>query len=253
MPDDQTSPRGFNVLASGSSLLLFGLLVLYAWLDPEGFARQLSKDHSPEGAGAFEHLTVIVLIPGILFGLHAFWRYRDRLPSPILGHWLLAWSLACIYFAGEEVSWGQWYFRWDTPELLVKVNDQNETNLHNISSWLDQKPRLMVELFIFVSGFLAPLRVSMGYQKPIMRRGFLAASEGWIFAPAALLPAGLLFVVVRVAKWLPQPAFNNLGDSELREFVIAWFLTWYLISYAVRLKRIPVAGEAGATRQSASL
>ena len=49
--------------------------------------------------------------------------------------------------------------------------------------------------------------------------------------------AGLLFAVVRIADWLPYPAFNDFGASELREFVIAWFLTWYLISYPVRLAR----------------
>lgn len=242
--DPSETPRVFNLLAIRLSLLLFAGFVLYNWLDPDGFARQLAKDHSPEGAGAIEHLTVVVLVPGILFGLYAFWGSRDRLPFPILRYWVLAWSIACIYFAGEEVSWGQWYFRWDTPEFLAKLNDQSETNLHNISSWLDQKPRLLVELFVFVGGVLVPLWRMMGDQKPIMRRGFLAASEGWVFAPTALLPAGLLFLVVRIAKWLPQHAFDNLGDSELREFVIAWFLTWYLISYAVRLKRIPVAGEA---------
>ncbi len=233
------SPRGFNLLANGFSLLLFVGLVLYNWLDPDGFARRLLQDPAAEGAGLFENLTVIVLIPGILFGFYTFWRYRHRLPHRVLGFWVLAWSLAAIYFAGEETSWGQWYFHWDTPELVTRFNDQGETNLHNMSSWLDQKPRALVELFIFVSGFLAPLWYALGNRKPIIRSGFLALWEGWVNAPIALLSAGLLFTVVRIAKWLHHPAFKSFGDSELREFVIAWFLMWYLISYAVRLARIP--------------
>ncbi len=237
-------PRGFNLLAISLSLLLFAGLVLYAWLDPDGFTRQLAKDGGPEGNGSIEHLTVIVLMLGILFGLYAFWSYRDRLPHPILGYWVLAWSLACIYFAGEEASWGQWYFHWNTPDFLIKLNNQGETNLHNMSSWLDQKPRVLVELFIFVAGFLIPLRRALGGKKPTIRRGFLSAWKGWTYAPTALLPAGLLFVVIRIADWLPNPAFKNLGSSELREFAIAWFLMWYLISYAVRLKCIPVPREA---------
>lgn len=244
MDTSSDCPRGFNLLAIGLTLLLFAGVVLYAWLDPDGFARQLEHDDSPGGAGVIEHLTVIVLIPGILFGLYAYWGYRDRLPHQILGYWLLAWSLACIYFAGEEMSWGQQYFSWGTPDFLTKLNDQGETNLHNMSSWLDQKPRALVELFIFVIGFLVPLWHVLGNQKPIIRRGFLSSWEGWVFAPPALLLAGLLFVVPRVADWLPQRAFINLGDSELREFVTAWFLMWYLISYAVRLKRIPAAEGA---------
>lgn len=238
------SPGGFNLLAISLSLLLFASLVSYAWLDPDGFTRQLAKDGAPEGSGWIEHLTIIVLIPGILFGLYAFWAYRDRLPCPILGYWVLAWSLACIYFAGEEASWGQWYFHWNTPDSLIKLNDQGEVNLHNMSSWLDQKPRTLVELFIFVAGFLVPLWRVLSNKKPTIRFGFLSDWKGWIYAPTALLPAGLLFLAIRIADWLPQPAFKNLGNSELREFVIAWFLMWYLISYAMRLKCIPETWEA---------
>ena len=41
-------------------------------------------------------------------------------------------GLAAILIAGEEMSWGQWIFRWSTPESLAAVNLQNETNLHNL-------------------------------------------------------------------------------------------------------------------------
>ncbi|GAB3376805.1 hypothetical protein [Azotobacter armeniacus] len=239
------SSRGFELLAIGSSLLLLIAILLFAWLDPEEFAKQLAKDGSPEGAGAFEHLTVIVLIPGILLGLHAFWAYRDRLPLPILGYWLLAWSLACVYFAGEEVSWGQWYFGWSTPDFLARVNDQGETNLHNMSSWLDQKPRLLVELFLLTGGFLIPLWRLAGKRGPIISHGaMMATAEPWILPQTALLPAGLLFAVTRIAGWLPHSALDDLGSSELREFAVAWFLMWYLISYAVRMKRLSPAGPA---------
>jgi hypothetical protein len=219
-------------MSPGDNMTFLAARLVYAWLDPNGFAGKLTKDN-PTGA-VFESLTFIILIPGIFFGLYAFRYYRDRLPHPILGYWVLLWSLACIYFAGEEVSWGQWFFGWDTPEFIAGLNDQGETNLHNVSSWLDQKPRLLVELFIFVAGFLVPLWRVLGTRKSI--GGF--AWEDWIYAPNALLVAGMMFVTVKIADWLPEPVFGNLGDSELCEFVIAWFLMWYLIFYAVRLRRI---------------
>jgi hypothetical protein len=186
-------PRGFKLLASGLSLLLLAGLVCYAWWDPDGFARQLANDAAPGGAGAVEHLTVMVLIPGIGFGLYAFWRFRERLPHPILGYWVLAWTLACLYFAGEEASWGQWYFRWDTPDFIAKLNVQGETNLHNMSPWLNQKSRALVELFIVVVGVLVPLWCVLGGRKPIRGRGFPSAWEGWVFAPTTLLAACLPF------------------------------------------------------------
>lgn len=46
----------------------------------------------------------------------------------------------------------------------------------------------------------------------------------------------MLFVVIRVCGSLPRTMVSNFGSSELRELAIAWFLTWYLISNAVRLR-----------------
>jgi hypothetical protein len=237
-------PRAFHLLASSVSLLLLAGLVCYAAWDPAGFARQLANDAAPGGAGAIEHLTVMVLIPGIVCGLYAFWRFRERLPHPILGYWVLACTLACLYFAGEEASWGQWYFRWDTPEFLARLNAQGETNLHNMSSWLNQKPRALVELFIVVVGVLVPLWGVVGGQKPLIGRGVPWAWAGWVSAPTTLLPAGLPFVAIRMARWVPHPVGKTLGAYELRECVIAWFLMWYLLSYAVRLRRMPGVGDA---------
>jgi len=99
-------PRGFNIAATVSSLLLIIILPLLAWLDPDTFVSLIATDDSATGAGLLEDLTVLVLIPGILCGLYAFYRYRGRLPHPVIGFWVLAWSLASIYFAGEEASWG---------------------------------------------------------------------------------------------------------------------------------------------------
>ncbi len=236
-------PRGFARLAAGSSLLLFAGLVLYAWWDPAGFAAHLVKDGEPVEEGTVEHLTVIVLIPGILAGLYAFAAYRHRLPHPLLACWLLVWSLACIYFAGEEASWGQWYFHWETQETLARLNDQGETNLHNMSSWLDQKPRVLVEIFVFVAGFLIPLRRALGRRDPIVRQAPFPAWERWLYAPTALLPAAALFVVIRLADWFAPQGFESFGQSELRELAIAWFLSWYLASYAARLAPRPVVGQ----------
>lgn len=231
-------PQRFNCLVCSLSVVLFLGLLLFAGVDPDGFNWQLARDHSIGGAGLFEHLTVIVLIPGILAGFYTFWNYRDRLPNRFLGYWVLACTLACIYFAGEEASWGQWYFGWKTPDVLLGLNDQGETNLHNMSPLLDQVPRLLVQLFVVVGGFLVPLWRVIGKRRSTMHHPLALALDAWIFAPTALLSAGALFVATKVAKWFPHHAFDTLGNGELREFIIAWFLMWYLLSYAVRLKRL---------------
>jgi hypothetical protein len=106
-----------------------------------------------------------VLIPGIILAFYAAIKYR-KLVSPITVIWIVLWAMACTYFAGEEASWGQWYFGWESPEWFESVNDQGETNLHNMSSWADQKPRALVELFILISGVIIPLCRMLGIGKP---------------------------------------------------------------------------------------
>jgi hypothetical protein len=41
-------------------------------------------------------------------------------------------SLGFFFLVGEELSWGQRLLGWGTPEALVAMNKQGETNLHNI-------------------------------------------------------------------------------------------------------------------------
>lgn len=46
--------------------------------------------------------------------------------------WFLGLALLMFVCAGEEVSWGQRIFGWETPEALEKLNAQGETNIHNL-------------------------------------------------------------------------------------------------------------------------
>jgi hypothetical protein len=41
-------------------------------------------------------------------------------------------SIFSFVACGEEISWGQRIFKLQTPEFLMKINRQGETNLHNI-------------------------------------------------------------------------------------------------------------------------
>ncbi len=43
-------------------------------------------------------------------------------------------AAACMLAAGEEISWGQCLFGWTTPDFLMGLNQQGETNIHNIYS-----------------------------------------------------------------------------------------------------------------------
>ena len=52
--------------------------------------------------------------------------------------------ICLFYYLGEEISWGQHYLKFETPQFFKNVNNQKEFNLHNISNLFDQVPRSFV-------------------------------------------------------------------------------------------------------------
>ncbi len=231
------NPRGRVVMLVASvvaTLVTVGWAVHFAHVaatDDVRWAEYLEKD-SYEGAGLIEDLTFFVLIPGILAAAFALVKWRKRVKWNWLKVYLALWILACVYFAGEEVSWGQWWFGWETPEVFEQINYQGETNIHNTTSWLNQKPRAAVETFIMVAGLLVPVGL-VALRKKV---GRVDERLRWILAPSMCWAAAAYFLVVRTASWVSvHPLWDKMDESELRELTIAWFLTLYLMSYAIRL------------------
>ena len=217
-----------------AAMLLF---TFYAYFtSAELMTLLIRRDEHPDGGGIAENGTVLILLPGIAAGIAVLRHYRHQLPLWMIG-WLLGWILACTYFAGEEASWGQHYFRWLTPDALQGLNDQNETNLHNIGTWLDQKPRTLVELWVVFAGLLVPLI------QRLQPRALWADRDWsrWYWPTTVGIPTVILFllsfVVALVAKKTGNTDLRQLGSNELREFYIAVFLSSYLLSLWYRLRQ----------------
>ena len=215
------------------------LLTLAAYFtSPEYIQMVIRKDTGPDGGGIAEHGTVLVLVPGIVAGIAVLRHYRAHLPLMLTG-WVLAWTLACIYFAGEEASWGQHYLHWGTPDILHGVNDQQETNLHNIGTWFDQKPRTLVELWVVVAGLILPLWWAIRRRAPFgrmaWREWFWPTTIG-ILTAAIFLGTHILGVAGKITG---LQALQLIGANELREFYIAMFLSSYLLSIWYRLRQRP--------------
>ncbi|MDX1519329.1 MAG: hypothetical protein R3318_04345, partial [Gammaproteobacteria bacterium] len=133
--------------------------------------------------------------------------------------------------------WGQHLFFWETPESLRGINDQNETNLHNISSWFDQKPRMLLELWVLIGGVILPIG------RLLNKTEYETGSGRYWFWPETLcLPSAVIAVLIKMPERIKdlfglEPFRYELRWSEVQEFYFALFLCLYLCSVYVRLNR----------------
>jgi len=81
--------------------------------------------------GVMEWMSVALLIYLAGLCLRRLTALRSFRPKAFFVTLLLA-TLAFLFVAGEEVSWGQRIFAIDTPEWIRENNQQGEMNLHNL-------------------------------------------------------------------------------------------------------------------------
>lgn len=114
-----------------------------------------------------ENLQVYCWLLAFIIG----WLVISRLANA--GRFGMAFLYLCLavgifVIIGEEVSWGQRLFGWQTPEALKAVNRQHETNIHSLEGLIDMFRSLY--LLIGVYGTILPLlffsaRKSASYQQ----------------------------------------------------------------------------------------
>tara|TARA_B100001250_G_scaffold386872_1_gene383770 strand:- start:42 stop:770 length:729 start_codon:yes stop_codon:yes gene_type:complete len=59
--------------------------------------------------------------------------------------------IGLLYFFFEEISWGQHLFNWESPAFFENLNQQKETNFHNISNIFNEVPRTMLAIWCSLS------------------------------------------------------------------------------------------------------
>jgi hypothetical protein len=183
---------------------------------------ELAAMMSENGAVELAQWVVIMLAMGVAFA--TLFKLSPR-QNPFLFGWVLIAGLACLYIAWEEVSWGQHFLNWDTPSYWAVVNDQQETNLHNTTSWLDQKPRLILMIGIVLGGIVFPL-----LQK--FKPGILPDKFNIIYPGAALLPVAILVI----GPYLLDKVVNVFERvSEVQELYMYYFVLLYLIMLRARI------------------
>jgi hypothetical protein len=162
---------------------------------------------------AVEIATLFFFVAGGLYGLwmtRALWRSgRPRWIVWFYG----VFAVGLLFLAGEEIAWGQWIFKWETPERWMAINIQEETTLHNV--WPLQGNTEFLRLGF---GVAALIGVALG-RIPALRP--LAPSRlllPWFWAILLFGFPDLYNDYHRFEGWL-QPAINK--SSEAIEMLIS--------------------------------
>ncbi len=230
-PGATATPRDHAVLSRFWWLWLpvAVVLALFAW--PRAFPASYGVWIGGE-LGALELAQVAIPLASLALAGRMLILARVR-RRPLLWAWLALAALGSLYIAGEEASWGQHYLGWGTPEGWQSLNDQNETNLHNTSSWLDQKPRTLLELGVIVGGIVIPLAA---LRWPAIRRARLAI----VLPPLLCLPSAVIAEAVRMSgralgALAPGTTLFERA-SEVQELYFYLFILLYLMVLRRRLR-----------------
>ena len=149
--------------------------------------------------------------------------------------------LALLMFVcfGEEISWGQNIWSWQTPTWLASQNAQDETNLHNL--WLfhaknpDGSRKSWVALLLNTGRLLALFSLLYGILVPLAAKlsGRIRDLLAWAGVPIPSLAIGGLFIVAYVAFHASIPLYDleRVLVSSLNELKEASYaLTYALLS-----------------------
>lgn len=190
--------------------------------------------------GPGENMTAgLFVISGLLAFVIA--RQKDVIPVAWLRGGFYAIGILGLLVAGEEWSWGQHFFGWQTPEWLADINKQQETNFHNAAeNLLDQKPRAVFIFTTLLLGFIVPLlrpRLTWLDRYPLI---------DWLLPGRFMIPTTLVMILPRVIErfqvWFDTSLtaefiVTTRDYQELQELFISVFVFLYLANIFLRIRR----------------
>jgi hypothetical protein len=201
-----------------------GVLIAIPWVFSQGLgiADLYLEDQ------IFENATMAMLAAGVLLLVRPLRATRQACRDTaartgwrwLCGFYLLL-IVGLVVLAGEEISWGQRIFGWETPETIAAVNEQQETNLHNLYN------RYFIEIY-YVFTLILP------------------------FHAAAIVLPFCGRDTRRLSMFLPHPSLNVLALMIAANSVFFWrgelteeLFSLYVVLYALRLHRGLARDEPG--------
>ena len=178
--------------------------------------------------GFIENIQSLFLILSIFLLINEIKNFNNH---KLIKTFIIFKVLALTYYLGEEISWGQHFFNWNTPEIFNEINNQNETNLHNISNLLDQLPRTFVLLWC------GPIPILFYY---IKKKFSFKKEFNLIFLPEKKL---LVISLILLTFFLPDFFIDKLGlhpghHIDGKDIKEAFFWDFISFNYIQRLSEL---------------
>lgn len=183
--------------------------------------------------GMIENLTVAFLLAAVVLFLRSL-RHAD---GALHRAWLVMLALGAFVFLGEEISWGQHYFRWVTPEEWKEMNRQGETNLHNIKGGVEyfftKVAREGLSLATIIGGILIPLYLRR------KKRDFAPGTLWfWLWPSLGGALTAFLSATIRLPNTIAHqfgvdhylPPFLGTDIGEMKECYLALFILLYALT-----------------------
>jgi hypothetical protein len=150
--------RRFDLIILGLFIvgMLTGLILFY--IDLPAFSTFIDED------GIVEWLTVIALVGGAVISIKRFFQLRKQKKKLFLT-FLLITALVLLFGAGEELSWGQRLFNFQSSKFFEEHNTQKEINIHNLVFGGVKLNKLIFSLFLTVCVILFLFVLPLLYRK----------------------------------------------------------------------------------------
>lgn len=186
-----------------------------------------------------ELITFGFLIAGGAWGLILAYRTKARNEVLLVYGFYAVFSCALLVVAMEEIAWGQWFFGFETPSALKKINVQGEFTIHNIRG-LHGK----AEFFRAAFGLGGLLGVWLSYRGNIRRLGASLLLLPWFLVISCQAIPDLY-----VEFFSKGSLFDKLLGvlSELIEMLIA--ISGFLYVW-LNARVLATTGESGATLEA---
>jgi hypothetical protein len=223
------------------NLLVYQGLPLFVMVFPFIWVALVGNDHALKSEyGMVELGTFLFLVIAIGFCISSMQVTRRLEPSASLKSWLVILVIGATYFALEEISYGQHMFGWSTVDSWKELNDQDETNLHNVHWLFDQVPRALLTLGILVGGVLLPLyRYFRGIKLQESNHFY------WQWPTLDCVTIGLLVILIRPFQMVVDS--DVISTGETKEMLFALFILLYCVSLHSRLRQKAAVASPAAT------